>query len=165
MKADSVAAHRALTLAVAIALIVQFMLGMITNLYVTIPHSHPGAKAHNYFSGLVHGLAWATAHGAASLAAHTLLGLILAISTVALVVLSVRSRQPKRIAPALIGAAFTIGAGFNGASFLNYGHDLSSMLMATFFAVALVAYITALYLETARAPILNKRTSAPMPTR
>ena len=36
-------------------------------------------------------------------------------------------------------------AGFNGASFLNYGHDFSSFLMALGFVLALCAYAIGLY--------------------
>jgi hypothetical protein len=36
-------------------------------------------------------------------------------------------------------------AGFNGGGYLNYHEDFSSMLMATFFAVALVAYAVGIY--------------------
>jgi hypothetical protein len=34
-----------------------------------------------------------------------------------------------------------VGVGFNGASFLNYGEAVSSLLMACLFAVSLAAYI------------------------
>jgi hypothetical protein len=39
-----------------------------------------------------------------------------------------------------------LGAGFNGGSFLNYHQDFSSMLMATGFAIAVVAYSVGLYI-------------------
>lgn len=39
-----------------------------------------------------------------------------------------------------------IGAGFNGASFINYGHDFSSLLMSVGFLLALVSYLVGLYL-------------------
>ena len=42
-----------------------------------------------------------------------------------------------------------MGAAFNGVSFLNYGHDFSSMIMAGLWALALACYITALF-RTAR---------------
>ena len=141
------AARRTLTLAIAIVLLVQFTLGMIVNLYITIPRSHPGAKAGNYFSGLAHGLPWAATHAAFPLALHAGLGLLAAVGTVALLLINIRSRKRSHIVTAALGAAFTVAAGFNGASFLNYGHDLSSLLMAIFFAVALAAYITSLYLD------------------
>jgi hypothetical protein len=42
------------------------------------------------------------------------------------------------------GLAGVLAAGFNGASFLNYDEDLSSMLMSAGFALALAAYVIGL---------------------
>ncbi|HEV7169058.1 MAG TPA: hypothetical protein VGN49_13955 [Micrococcaceae bacterium] len=39
-----------------------------------------------------------------------------------------------------------LGAGFNGGSFLNYGEDFSSMIMASLFAVATGSYASGVYL-------------------
>lgn len=49
-------------------------------------------------------------------------------------------------ATAVAGALFIIGAGFNGASFLNYGNNISSIIMAGLWALALACYLTGLYL-------------------
>lgn len=49
-------------------------------------------------------------------------------------------------ATAVLGALFIVGAGFNGASFVNYGHDVSSLIMAVLWALALTCYLTGLYL-------------------
>ena len=38
-----------------------------------------------------------------------------------------------------------LAAGFNGGSYLNYHEDLSSMIMATFFAIAVTAYLVGLF--------------------
>jgi uncharacterized membrane protein len=47
----------------------------------------------------------------------------------------------------LLGMAVNLMvAGLNGGSFLNYNEDFSSMIMAAFFAVAVVSYVTGLYL-------------------
>jgi hypothetical protein len=37
-------------------------------------------------------------------------------------------------------------AGFNGASFVNYGHDISSLIMSVLWALAVACYLTGLYL-------------------
>ncbi len=47
---------------------------------------------------------------------------------------------------AVIGAVAILGAGFNGGSYLDYHEDFSSMIMASFFAIAVVAYVVGLYL-------------------
>jgi hypothetical protein len=43
------------------------------------------------------------------------------------------------------GAFGVLAAGFNGGSYLNYHDDFSSLLMSSFFAVALVGYAVGLY--------------------
>ena len=44
-------------------------------------------------------------------------------------------------AASIVGALAIIGAGFNGASFVNYGHAFSSMIMAGLWALALACYL------------------------
>jgi hypothetical protein len=48
-------------------------------------------------------------------------------------------RQDGRLALGLsvLGALAIVGAGFNGVSFLNYGHAFSSLIMAGLWALAL----------------------------
>jgi hypothetical protein len=46
----------------------------------------------------------------------------------------------------LLALLFIIGAGFNGASFLNYVHDFSSLFMSLGFAIALATLVVGLYL-------------------
>ena len=77
-------------------LLIQYLLGMVVNVYVVLPGRHPGAGAGNYFSGAV------------------------------------------------------AGAGFNGASFVNYGHAFSSMIMAGLWALALACYFTGAILALRR---------------
>ena len=56
---------------------------------------------------------------------------------------------------AIFGFIGVLGAGFNGGSFLNYHQDFSSMLMATGFAIAVVAYSVGLYLANETATSTN----------
>ena len=62
--------------------LVQAALGMVVNLYVTVPAHHPGAHAANYIAGSLHSVAWAIAHGAPTLAVHATLGLALVVFVV-----------------------------------------------------------------------------------
>jgi hypothetical protein len=41
----------------------------------------------------------------------------------------------------VLGFLFIVGAGFKGASFLDFNEDFSSMIMATLFAAALLCYV------------------------
>ncbi len=126
----------------------QFFLGMWNNLYTSIPASHPGTNAGNYFVGVGEGIVWSIAHSAMlALQLHVILGLLLLLFSILLIVsaYTAGTRVWKIAAP--IGAFGILGAAFNGASFINYGHNISSLLMSTGFLIALVAYIIGLYLS------------------
>ena len=123
-------------------LLIQYLLGMVVNVYVVLPGRHPGAGAGDYFSGAVAGLAWLIADGPAWAAAHAAFGMALAAAALAAVAVAWRRGSTAGTAAALVGALAVIGAGFNGTSFLDYGHAFSSMIMAGLWALALVCYLT-----------------------
>lgn len=131
-----------------IALLVQFGLGMFVNLFASIPLKHPGHGAKNFFAGSYHSVAWAetSQHAPLILAFHAGLGLFLVLSSLWLAVLAVRGRRTGFVWAAVLGALFILGAGFNGASFLNYNEDANSYVMALLFAVAVLCYIIILAL-------------------
>jgi hypothetical protein len=127
--------------ATALALTAQFILGMVVNTYVAIPPRHPGARANEFFSGVAKGVAWAVQHASWSLALHAALGLILVLAASAVLVSAITTRDRRNTASAIAGMLLIIGAGFNGGSFLTYGHALSSLLMAIFFLLAFAIYL------------------------
>ena len=114
---------------------------MVVNLYVDLPGRHPGAGASNYFSGAVAGLAWVIADGPAWAAAHAAFGMALAAAALAAVAIAWRRGSTAGKAASVAGALAVIGAGFNGASFVDYGHAFSSMIMAGLWALALACYL------------------------
>ena len=133
-------------------LIVQFLLGMALNLFVTLPDDHPGSKASEYFGGVAQSVTWAILHGPVLLVLHAALGLLLVVGAAVLLIQAIRS-GPRSIAIATgVGAFAVLAAGFNGGSFLNYHEDVSSMIMAIFFAIAVLAYATALFISSAPRP-------------
>jgi heme/copper-type cytochrome/quinol oxidase subunit 3 len=136
----AVARFRGLALVMSAVLLGQFFVGMVVNLYVVVPRSHPGAKASNYFSGVVNGVAWAIAHAPWSLAVHAALGLLLVLGSFGVIALAARYHSRGQLVLAILAAAFVLGAGFNGASFLDYGHAVSSLVMSGCFALALACY-------------------------
>ena len=138
-------------LALCVTLVVQFLLGMVTNLFVKIPDEHPGAHAREYFSGVVAAIGWALPHGPGWVAAHVMLGLLLVVGAVAGLITTRRSGLRTHTVLSALGAFAIVGAGFNGASFVNYGADLSSLLMAALWAIALTSYVVALFLLARRA--------------
>ena len=127
-------------------LAVQFLIGMLVNFYVELPTDHPGANAPEYFSGVAQGVAWALLHSDLLLVAHVAIGLALGLASLLLIGLAIAARQRAWIIVSLLGMVGIVGAGFNGASFLNYGHDFSSLLMSVGFLLAEIAYALGLYL-------------------
>ena len=137
-------------LAACVLLVIQYLLGMVVNLYVVLPGRHPGAGAGNYFTGAASGLAWVMAHGPGWAAAHAAFGLALVLAALASIALTWRQGGRMARATSVLGALAVVGAGFNGASFLNYGHDFSSMIMAGLWALALACYLTGMFLAARR---------------
>jgi hypothetical protein len=70
---------------------------------------------------------------------------VLVVLALVLVVLAVRARRRAWVVAALIGAFGVIGAGFNGGSLLNDGHDFSSLLMSIGFTIAVATYASGLF--------------------
>jgi len=130
------------------ALLVQFGLGMFVNLFSQIPLHHPGHGASDFFAGSYHSVAWAetSPHAPLILAFHAGLGLLLVLGSLWLAVLAIRGRRAGFVWAAVLGALFILGAGFNGASFLNYNQDANSYVMALLFAAAVLCYIIILAL-------------------
>jgi hypothetical protein len=126
-------------------LLVQYLLGIAVNLFVTIPTKHPGAQPPEYFSGVVQSVTWAILHGPFLLVVHASLGLLLVAATAAAAARAWPLGGRTLRWTTIVGAISVLGAGFNGGSFLNYNEDFSSMIMASFFAVAVACYVLALY--------------------
>jgi len=137
-----------------VALLVQFAIGMYVNLFATIPLNHPGHGANDFFTGSYHSVAWAetSAHAPLILAFHAGLGLLLVVGSLWLAVLAIRGRRAGVVWAAVLGALFILGAGFNGASFLNYNHDANSYVMALLFAAAVLCYSVILALPSNTEP-------------
>lgn len=62
---------------------------MAANLFVPIPSSHPGAER-DFVTGSLESVGWAIAHGAATLAVRSVLGLLLVLGAVGLVAQTIR---------------------------------------------------------------------------
>jgi hypothetical protein len=141
-----------------VMLVAQFLLGMAVNLFVKIPTDHPGSNPPEYFSGVAQSVTWAILHGNIFLAIHAAFGLVLVIAAVGTLVQAIGNRRRGIIVSSVLGFIGVLGAGFNGGSYLNYHQDFSSMIMATGFAIALVAYSAGLYLAAGDAG--TKQTAA-----
>ena len=128
---------RRASLAVLIALIVQFALGISVNLYVTLPKAgHPG-HASWFANGPL-------------LALHAGLGMFLSLAALYVLVRAIMARNATLIVTSAaglvaIGVAFYFGASF--AEKLTNGYSLG---MAMAFAVAVVSYTIGLYAASGR---------------
>jgi hypothetical protein len=133
-------------LAALLMLVIQFLLGMYVNLFVTIPTNHPGARPPEYFSGVAQSVFWAiTQSGLIFLSLHAAFGLVIIVGAGVLLVQAIQSRMRSLILTTSFGAFAVLAAGLNGGSFLNYNQDFSSMIMAGGFALAMISYVFGLY--------------------
>lgn len=143
---------RLMLLAAIVLLLAQAGIGMAVNLYVAVPAHHPGARPSDYFSGSLDSVVWAIGHGTAALAIHASLGLALVIVAAGAAVHGLRSGRRAAGAWSVAGGLLVIGAGFNGASFLDFGNNISSLIMALLAFGAIACYATALFLAGHRPP-------------
>jgi hypothetical protein len=130
-----------------VMLVVQFLVGVSLNLYVTIPTRHPGAGSGPYLSGALSSVFWSFTSGPPLLMVHVVIGIVLLLSGIELVVHGVRAGRRAAIWLAAVGLTAIIFAGFNGASFLKYNQNISSMLMSGGFGVSVVCYVGLLRLS------------------
>ena len=136
---------RLLTLIILLLLATQFLVGMLVNLYVTTIPDHPGIKAPEYFSGVVKGVAWALVHAPLFLLVHAVVGLLLFLGALVILGLAIASRRRGWIISSIFGWLGIVLAGFNGASFMNYGEPFSSLFMSMGFLMAVIAYMLGVY--------------------
>jgi hypothetical protein len=129
----------------------QFLSGMTLNLFVTLPTTHPGTTGSGYFTMSTSSLIWAlSGQGGFALQIHALIALLLFFGSLALLVKSVRGRAKSWIWCSAVTTFFTLGALFNGLSFLDFNLDLSSMIMAICWLIAVAAIVFGLWLSFTR---------------
>ncbi len=141
-----VAALRRMTLAAVVLILVQSGLGMAANLYAIVPTHHSGAHPADYFTGSAQSIGWATSHAAIVLVIHVILGFILVVMVFSTVVRIAKLKRRSLNAWTILGTLFVIGAGFNGASFLDFNNNLSSLLMALLAFASIICYVVVLFL-------------------
>jgi hypothetical protein len=126
----------------------QLIIGIVVNLYTRIPDTHPGSSSRGggYFADLGRVIAWALTSGPLTLGLHVALGLALIVVGIGAVAGAARAGGAGIITLSLLGLAFTIGAAFNGGSFLIFGNgdNLSSLIMEVLFTAAAASYVIAL---------------------
>jgi hypothetical protein len=108
-----------------IMLIIEFILGMIYNLYGTAPTA---SKSIGLFSSPV-------------LALHVVVSILLLVAAAMLLVRSIGARHRLTIWMSALGLAAIIAAGFAGLGFTRSGAAGASLGMSLAFAVSLACYV------------------------
>jgi hypothetical protein len=134
---------RSSAFAVALLVFIQYGLGMWVNLFATIPSSDKGKGVFAAFGAAV-------ARGPAALALHALLGTVLLAAAIAFVIRAVRTRSAAATVLGSIGLLAIIAAWVNGALFVGNGANGSSFGMAMGAGLALLCYVTVLFLRPVR---------------
>lgn len=131
--------------------ILQFLAGMTLNLFVTIPSNHPGSAGSNYFARSWHSLMWSlSGHGGWVLSFHVILALLLVVGSISLFIFALISHDKIWSITGGVAALLTLGAFFNGMSFIDFNKDLSSMIMAVCWIGAVAALIVGLVIYPKR---------------
>ena len=127
--ANQLARLRASSLGVVAMLIIQFILGMIYNLYGTAPTAKKSIGA---FSSPV-------------IALHVILTILLLIAAVAQLARAIGARHGLTIWMSAIGLVALLAAGGSGIGFINSGAAGASLGMSIAFAVALACYVVLVF--------------------
>jgi uncharacterized membrane protein YhaH (DUF805 family) len=139
----------------------QFLAGMSLNLFVTIPSTHPGSTGSNYFSRSLHSLDWILSDkGGWGLAFHVYLGLLLVLGSISLCIKALHQHDKNWALAGGIAALLTIGAFFNGLSFVDFNKNISSMIMAICWlgtVGALIAGLVKFQGQPLKSPLKHKR--------
>jgi hypothetical protein len=126
---DRLARMRMSSLGAVVMLIVQFILGVIYNLYGTAPTS---AKHIGLFSS-------------PDLALHVILGILLVIAAIGQLVRAIGTRHKLAIWLSAVGLLAIVAAGFAGLGFTGSGAAGASLGMSLAFAVALACYVVLVF--------------------
>ena len=116
---------RGASFGVVVMLIAQFILGMIYNLYGTVPTS---AKPVGLFSS-------------PDLALHVVLGILLFLAAIAQLVRAIGTRHKLSIWLSALGLLSILGSGIAGSGFTRSGASGASLGMSLAFATALACYV------------------------
>src|SRR5581483_4658322 len=110
------------------ALIVEYLLGMFSNLFIAFPE---GAHEKQL---------WEFAWRQWPIALHIIIGILLLLGTITLFIRSIILKNRAWIIASAIGGISVLAAVGAGASFIPKQTDLYSFIMAVSFIVALLAY-------------------------
>lgn len=143
---------RITTLAGLVMLLLEYGLGVWTNLYAHLPASDQGKATFAAFGGAV-------AHGPAGLALHALLGTLLIVTAVSVVVRAALARQTAPIVLGCVALLAILTAWFSGTKFVSDAANGASFGMALATGVALLGYAIILFIAI---PVSGRGTVRPV---
>ena len=132
------------SLILLILLAAQFVLGMLLNVFVTLPAKHPGQSG-NYFVRSGHSFGWAiTLGGGVVLFLHVLVAIGLLVNSLILLIQAVKAHHTLWGWIATVGLVSILAAFSNGLAFLDFNRSISSFIMAMGYIMATTAYTAGL---------------------
>jgi hypothetical protein len=122
-------------------LLVEYGLGIWVNLYAKIPSSDHGKGTFAAFGAAV-------ADGPVALALHALLGTLLLVTAITLIIRAALARKAAATVIGTVALLAIIAAWLSGARFTGDAADGASFGMATATGVALLCYVTILFVPS-----------------
>jgi hypothetical protein len=135
---------RASAFGAVIMLLAEYCLGVWVNLYAQLPASDHG-------TGLLTTFGRAVANGPVTLALHALLGTLLVVTAIGVIIHAARARDTASTVIAVIAFLAVAGAWVSGSRFVGGQSSSASFGMAAATAIALLGYVTILFLPPRRA--------------
>jgi hypothetical protein len=123
-------------------LVIEFVLGIWTNIYVTVPDSDQGNGALAAFGHAVSG-------GPVILIMHAILGTLIVVSAITALIRAARLQTPILIVLASASLVAVCTAWLAGSSFVSNGRDSASFVMATATGTAILGYALLLFITGA----------------
>ena len=130
---------RASAFAAVVMLIIEYCLGIWVNLYARLPASDHGKGVFAAFGGAV-------ADGPVALAVHAVLGTLLLVTAISVVARAAIARKNASTVIGTIALLAVAAAWLSGARFAGDTSNSASFGMAAATAVALLGYVTILFL-------------------
>jgi hypothetical protein len=134
-----IGALRSNALAALVMLVLEFGLGVVVNLYATLPKSDSGAT-------FLSALAAAIGNGPLSLSIHAVLGTLLLVTGIICIVRAALTRISSALTFSIIGLVGILAAWGSGVGFIGTQDDSASLAMAIATAVALLSYALIVFL-------------------
>jgi len=126
-------ALRSQGLGMVFTLTIQYILGMISNLFVQFPDTS------------VQGQLWQFAWSQISIAAHIILGLLLFINAIVILNRALTYKDRTWVVAGSIGLVSILVAIYGGVRFIQTQNDPYSLVMSIAFILALLAYVWGLF--------------------